>query len=70
MNKTFDDILIGKDLEALVSETSIPLNVLVTIKIRIEKCLHSETTEADLVRLRASLPIHFPKYFPDEEKPT
>lgn len=67
MNKIFEDIALGKDLEAIVRERSIPLNILIIIRIRVEKAVHSEDMETEMKRVRLNATLQFPKYFPDEE---
>lgn len=63
-NTVFDDIMHGKDLEEITRERSIPLDILITIKIRIESVFRlQDMKEEHLDRVKENAKIQFPKYF-------
>lgn len=64
MNKTLELITQGRDLESLVKDTGIPLNILVIVRIRVEKAIHSDNMQMGLEIVEAGVMAQFPKYFP------
>ena len=64
MTTVFDQIIEGQSLEEITKEHSIPLNILVIIRIRIEAVFRLQNmTEKDLERVKTGEKIQFPKYF-------